>query len=142
MRSRLSCLFLLGIVVVLSGCGRQGQSPAGPETGRSGQAPAGAAAPAWRIQLAAPEDLAPHKPVEFTARMGDARDQPVGGAEVELFLNMPDMNMGENKVRLTEKEPGVYAGKAVFTMKGNWEVAVRASKGSESATKMFRYTVK
>jgi len=142
MRSRLSCLFLLAIVIVLAGCGRQGQPPAGAETAGSGQAPVGGAAPAWRIQLAAPEDLAPHKPVEFTARIGNARDQPVEGAVVELFLNMPSMNMGENKVRLTEKEPGVYAGKAVFTMKGAWEVAVRASKGSESATKMFRYTVK
>lgn len=142
MRSLLYCLFLLAIVVVLYGCGRQSQPPAGAETAGSGQAPTSVAPHTWKIQLASPQDLAPHKPVEFTARIEDARDQPIAGAEVELFLNMQDMKMGENKVRLTEKEPGVYAGKAVFTMKGAWEVVVRVSQGKASAIKMFRYTVK
>lgn len=80
--------------------------------------------------------------MELTASIQDAAGQPVEGAEVEISLNMTTMKMGENISRLSQKEPGVYTGKAVFTMKGPWEVVLRASKGSERATKMFRYTVK
>ena len=116
----------------MPGCGRQDQRPSGPE----------GAALGWKIQLEALKLLPASKPVELTARIHDAAGRPLEGLEVELSLNMTSMNMGENITRLTQREPGAYAGKVVFTMKGPWEAVLRASKGSERATKMFHYTVK
>jgi hypothetical protein len=54
--------------------------------------------------------------------------------DVTLFLEMKDMDHGENKVTLQEGPPGVYSGKGTFPMGGNWTAHLRAKTDEDTQT--------
>jgi nitrogen fixation protein FixH len=139
MKSLLCSLLLFALALGLSACGSR-EPPAGKGPATTEAPPAQLAA--WKIELRGPDQVVADKPLEFTANVKEASGQPVAGAVVEISLKMKTMDMGENKARLTEQAPGVYSGKATFTMTGTWEVEVRATKGSLTAVEHFPYTVK
>jgi len=139
MRSLLCSLLLLALVLALAACGTR-ESPEGKPPAKSPAPPAQLSS--WKIELQAAEPIVSDKPVEFTATVKDASGEPVADAQVELSLAMKSMDMGENKARLTAAAPGVYGGKATFTMAGPWEVEVRATKNGLTALERFPYVVK
>lgn len=61
--------------------------------------------------------------------------RPVQQAGVTLYLEMRDMDHGENVVTLHETKPGEYRGKGAFPMAGEWvaHVRVERERGTESA---------
>lgn len=69
----------------------------------------------------------------FEVRIVDAKGAPVKGAEVEVVLTMVDMDHGEFKTAFKESKAGVYEGKPKFIMVGDWNVEVRAKKGTQTA---------
>lgn len=130
MRS-LACLLLAGLVCLLPGCSPQ-KSPSPPSP-----APAGAPQPSWRLKLDVPEFIQAGKPVDLALRIFDAAGQPVEQADVEASLVMTTMDMGENKAKLTETQPGIYTGKGTFSMAGTWEVVAKVNKGGAIITQRF-----
>jgi nitrogen fixation protein FixH len=80
-------------------------------------------------------------PTHFTVTLKDAQGQPVTGANARINLQMPTMDMGQNRVVLSPQSPGLYVGKGRFTMSGDWQMTVTATKGSEHATQSFPVTV-
>jgi len=81
-------------------------------------------------------------PTSFSARVVDSAGKPVSGAQVNLSLAMPTMDMGENKVTLHEDAASIYAGTGRFTMSGTWRVTVTAIKSKVRATQEFFFQVK
>lgn len=139
MRS-LPCLLLLGTLVLgLAACGAR-ESPAGKPAAKTASPPAQLAP--WKIELQAAGPIVSDQPVEFKATVKDSSGQPVTDAQVELSLSMKTMDMGENKAALKPAAPGVYGGKAIFSMAGPWEVEVRATKNGLTALERFPYVVK
>ena len=133
-----SCSALLLATLVLAACGggtAQRERPAKP-------APVPSNTAGWKVSLQAAEPLVPNQPTAFTARLADAAGSAISGADVMLSLNMTTMDMGENRARLTEKEPGTYTGNATFTMKGPWQVALEASRGGDRVVQLFDYNIR
>ncbi len=130
-------LFALGSLAVLTSCQRPSavqETPAG--------ARASAPVPAWQMKLDVPENIPVGKPVDLQVRVFEETGQPAGGANVEVSLRMTTMDMGENKTKLTERQPGVYAGKGTFSMAGQWDATVTASKEGATLESKFPVLVK
>jgi nitrogen fixation protein FixH len=79
-------------------------------------------------------------PLEITVK--DAKGAPVSGAQVEVVATMVDMDHGEFKSTAKQAKPGVYEAKQKFMMGGNWNLAVKATKGSDTASVNKRVEVK
>ncbi len=126
---------LVFVAAVSAGCGRANPPP--PRQASSPPAPLAS----WTIKLQAPDAIPADEPVPLTATVDDSAGKPVDGADVEASLKMKTMDMGENKSKLTETRPGVYSGKATFTMAGPWEVEVRAMRKGLTAIEHFSYDV-
>ena len=94
------------------------------------QSEGGSAAPAIDMKI----DMEPKEPVagqETAFHVSIAHDQDgLTGAQVTMFLEMKEMDHGENKIVLQEESPGVYRGKGTFPMSGEWVAHVRAEKGT------------
>ena len=134
---KLACLLLVAAgACVWWGCSPQ-KPPAVQETSA-----AGAPKPSWRLKLDIPESINAGKSVDVALRVFDAGGQPVENAQAELSLVMPSMDMGENKPALTETAPGIYTGKATFTMAGPWEAVARVSKGGQTISQRFPCNVR
>lgn len=134
---KLACIVL--VACLLGGCSPQ-KPPAGQKAPGGGTA--GAPQPSWRLKLDIPESINAAKPVDVALRVFDAAGQPVENAQAELSLVMTNMDMGENKPTLTETAPGIYTGKATFTMAGPWEVIARVGKGGQSISQRFPCNVR
>lgn len=140
MRS-LVLLLVCGFILGLGACRRET-----PQERHSGAAMQPAGQPAvWQIKLNQPQDttpLAPDKPVTVTVTVNDPAGKPLADAQVTVSLIMKTMDMGENKSALSQTQPGVYEGKAIFTMAGPWEIEVHATKEGKTAIEKFPVTVK
>jgi len=137
---KLACLLLVAAAAcVWWSCSPQ-KPPAVQETPAGGRA--GAPQPSWRLKLDIPESINAGKPVDVALRVFDAAGQPVDNAQAELSLVMTSMDMGENKPVLTETAPGIYTGKATFTMAGPWEVTAQVGKGGQSISQRFPCNVR
>lgn len=137
MRSLVCLLLACTVGLALAACGRR-ESQAG-KTAKTEALPAQLAS--WKIQLQAAEPVVPDQPTAFTATVKDSAGQAVADAQVELSLTMKTMDMGENRARLTQTAPGVYAGKATFTMAGPWQVETRVTRNGVTALERFPYLV-
>jgi hypothetical protein len=134
-----AALIALAVGLCLAGGCSPQKPPAVQETPSGGKAGprAGAPQPSWRLKLDVPETIQSGKPIDMVLRVYDATAQPVDSAVVEASLVMATMDMGENQVKLIETEPGMYSGKATFTMAGDWNVDVRVSKGGNVMSQRF-----
>jgi nitrogen fixation protein FixH len=66
---------------------------------------------------------------------------PVEGAQVEISLVMPLMDMGKNQFALKPAGNGEYEGTGEFTMAGEWEVVVTASAQGKTGKTTFNVNV-
>jgi hypothetical protein len=136
--------FCLAFAALISLAGCSGCFVSIPPEGQKapGGGTVGAPQPSWRLKLDIPESINAGKPVDVALRVFDAAGQPVENAQAELSLVMPSMDMGENKPALTETAPGIYTGKATFTMAGPWEAVARVSKGGQTISQRFPCNVR
>jgi nitrogen fixation protein FixH len=84
-----------------------------------------------------PTEPSPNKPAKFNVTITDRDGKPVTGADVNIALTMKTMDMGEEKVKLADKGTGEYQGEGKVTMAGDWNAAVTAKKGSQTAVQSF-----
>lgn len=119
MKKSLACAFLLGLC--LAGCSgggtaeQKGGFQAVIET--TPQQPITNQETAFKVTVTEPD-----------------QDAKMEKAKVSLFLEMTEMDHGENRIELTEAEPGVYQGNGKFPMPGNWLGHVRAEKDGKTHT--------
>jgi len=151
--NRLLCVLCGGfLLVTFTGCRQAGRSQATEEQAQRPSQPSpavptpsgarvGAEEAGWNVKLDLPAPVPSGQAVEMTARIFDGSGTPVEGAEVIGLLNMTSMDMGENRVRLTQKQPGVYAGKGNFSMAGPWEVILNITKDGKTYTSRFPISV-
>ncbi len=66
---------------------------------------------------------------------------PVDGAQVEVSLVMPLMDMGKNQFALKPAGNGEYGGAGEFSMAGEWEVVVTASAQGKTGKTTFNVNV-
>ncbi|MCX7568620.1 FixH family protein [Tumebacillus sp. DT12] len=128
---RRSLLLIAMAALLLGGCARS-DSP-----------------PAQQGGIHAVIETTPKQPVagaETTFRVTvtkQERDEEIAGADVAMYLEMKEMDHGENRVSLNETaEPGVYSGTGTFPMGGIWTAHVRASVAGETRTANVELKVK
>lgn len=66
---------------------------------------------------------------------------PVDGAQAEISLVMPLMDMGKNQFALKPADNGEYEGTGEFSMAGEWEVIVTASAQGKTGKTTFNVNV-
>lgn len=87
-----------------------------------------------QIAIEAKADLKPDVDVPLQITVKDAKGAPVAGAEVEVIATMVDMDHGEFKAEAKQTKPGVYSASEKFMMGGNWNLAVKVKKGSQTGS--------
>lgn len=95
----------------------------------------------WKIDYKVAKDAKANFDTPVTISIRDAKNAPLGGADVEAVLSMIDMDHGEFKYKANQLKPGIYEANAKFVMVGAWQIEVRAKKGSETASKKFRHEI-
>lgn len=116
-------------LVLAGGCGGEPPAAAGPQRARIGS-------------LSVTLETVPSPPVSkqdvlFRLQVADGKGEPVTDAGAAVSLSMPGMNHGENAVRLSHREAGVYEGTGIFVMAGRWAVDVTVARRGERATARF-----
>jgi len=81
------------------------------------------------------------KETTFTAMLAEKDGKPISGAQVILDLTMPGMDHGENRPKLTETAPGVYMGKGIATMGGQWDARVEVNYKGDMVSRHFPFKV-
>jgi len=78
-----------------------------------------------RVDLASrPEQPGTARQTEYSVRLSDAAGTPIAGARVTLGGRMADGMTVLAPLR-PGREPGLYRGRVLFTMKGPWELTLR-----------------
>lgn len=121
-RMMLTSLILVTVLaLLLAGCGGGQETPANQTN-----------------EIKATIETKPSKPAvnqETVFRVTVTEPNQAGNiekAQVTLFLEMKEMDHGENRIALTEVEPGVYQGKGKFPMSGAWQAHVRVEKEGQT----------
>jgi hypothetical protein len=123
MKRRMLNSFLLVAVVALivAGCGGGKEAPV--EQAKGIQA----------TVATKPEQPVVGKETEFRVTVADDSGK-VEKAKVTMFLEMKEMDHGENQIALQEVEPGMYQGKGTLPMEGIWVAHIRAEKEGQTRT--------
>lgn len=129
---RRSLLLIAMAALLLGGCARSDSPPAQQGGG-----------------IHAAIETTPKQPVagaETTFRVTvtkEERDEEIAGADVAMYLEMKEMDHGENRVSLKEMaEPGVYSGTGTFPMGGVWTAHIRAAVAGETLSANVELKVK
>lgn len=77
----------------------------------------------------------------FRVSVKQTLGSPVDGAQVEISLVMPLMDMGKNQFPLKPAGNGEYEGAGEFSMAGEWEVVVAASALGKTGKTTFNVNV-
>jgi len=77
----------------------------------------------------------------FRVSLRQTTGTPVDGAQVEISLVMPLMDMGKNQFLLKSAGNGEYEGTGEFSMAGEWEVVVVANAAGKTAKATFNVKV-
>ncbi len=77
----------------------------------------------------------------FHVTVKQSLSKPVEGAQVEVSLVMPLMDMGKNQFALQPAGNGEYEGTGEFSMAGEWEVVVTASAQGKTGKTTFNVNV-
>ena len=78
---------------------------------------------------------------KFRVSVEQTLGTPVEGAQAEVSLVMPLMDMGKNQFALKPVGKGEYEGTGEFTMSGEWEVIVTASTQGKTGKTTFNVNV-
>jgi len=77
----------------------------------------------------------------FCVAVRQTLGSPVDGAQVEISLVMPLMDMGNNHFALKPMGNGEYKGSGEFSMAGEWEVIVTANAQGKTGRTTFNVNV-
>jgi hypothetical protein len=80
-----------------------------------------------------PQQPVAKKPTTFHVKVNE-EGRDLSHVDVTLFLEMKDMDHGENKVTLQEGPAGVYSGTGTFPMGGEWTAHLRAKTDEDTQT--------
>jgi hypothetical protein len=135
--------FLLTFALLLfAGCKKKESPPPKPHEKSAIIATQAAPGSAFIMSLA----MDPAQPkfgrkTNFRATVKQTLGTPVDGAQVEISLVMPLMDMGKNQFALKPAGNGAYEGTGEFTMAGEWEVIVTANAQGKSGKTTFNVNV-
>lgn len=96
----------------------------------------------WKIDYKAAKNAVANEETPITITIRDENNKPLGGAEVEAVLTMVEMDHGEFKYSAKQVKPGTYEANVRYVMGGDWQLEVRAHKGSDSVSKKFVLKIK
>lgn len=142
-----SSIVTIVALVALSGCGKQ-QTTAGSPTAKAPSP--GTTAPAASATLGARQDAGPFEvtltPDPEPPRVGKAHfmamvmknGQHAKGAKVRLTPSMPSMAGSEVRMEPMGNE---YGATIDLSMPGDWTAKIDISKGGDSGTAEYRFTV-
>lgn len=86
----------------------------------------------WQLSFLPGEELVVGRENMFRLSAVDRAGQPINGAEVTLLAYRPSDVDADFEVPLEEVAPGVYQGKAMFPLKGFWDVTANVKKDRNS----------
>lgn len=113
---------ILTVAILVVGCGAKDNTQSGKVIKN---APAGNN---LTVSLATLDGVLKHGSTQFTVTFADASGKPVDVGAVALTFHMPQMGtMSEMNVAATfttTNTPGVYQGKAVIEVAGEWQVKI------------------
>jgi hypothetical protein len=92
----------------------------------------------WKVTFKVPDKVEAGKRLEYIVQVTKGT-QPVTDAEVVVHLEMVNMDHGKNGFRGKMVEPGVYKGRAVLPMGGDWIAYVKVKKGEDALTQPFDF---
>jgi nitrogen fixation protein FixH len=91
-----------------------------------------------------PKPVTAMRELSFSVTLKDKRG-PVTNVEVTIDLSMPGMYMGNNMIKLTAKDSGVYQGKGVIVRcpsgKKLWQATINIHHGSAVSSAIYLFEV-
>lgn len=125
---------ILGVMVIgLVGCGSK--------SGAAIPAPQTRTVDGFAISLTSQAKAEINTAQQWIVTIVDTNGQPVTGADVFLDLVMSGMTMGQNKPLATDNGDGTYTADGLYSMGGEWQVAVHASIDDTDHIAVFEITV-
>jgi nitrogen fixation protein FixH len=92
----------------------------------------------------APKPVTAMRELVFSLTLRDKRG-PVTNAAVTIDLSMPGMYMGNNVVKLTKRDGGVYEGQGIIVRcpsgKKLWQATINIRRGSASSSAIYLFEV-
>ena len=137
----LACLLAFALLFA-AGCKKK--EPAPPTPREKSAIISTQAAPGSAFIMALAMDPAQPKfarKTTFRVTVKQTLGTPVEGAQVEVSLVMPLMDMGKNQFALKPAGNGEYEGAGEFSMAGEWEVVVTASAEGKTGKTTFNVNV-
>lgn len=119
--SRIGLMLTALLLVTVTGCSREDSGPVRLDQKIT-----------ISMQTDPPQPVA-KQPVNFQVKVNE-QGKDIQHVDVMLFLEMKDMDHGENKITLQEGPPGVYSGKGSFLMGGNWVAHLRVKTTEDTQT--------
>ena len=137
-----ACCLLAFALIFVAGCKKKESTPPKPREKSAIIATKDAPGSAFIMSLT----MDPAQPkfgrkTNFRVTVKQSLGTPVDGAQVEVSLVMPLMDMGKNQFALKPVGNGEYAGTGEFNMAGEWEVVVTASAQGKTGKTTFNVNV-
>ena len=140
-KTGLACLLAFALIFA-AGCKKK--EPAPPQPRERSAIIATQAAPGSAFTMSLAMDPAQPKfgrKTNFRVSVKQAPGIPVDGAQAEISLVMPLMDMGKNQFALKPAGNGEYEGAGEFSMAGEWEVVVTANAEGRTGKATFNVNV-
>ncbi len=93
------------------------------------------------IAVEQPQQVVALQDYDLIVTLTDAQGNPVDGASVYLDLSMPGMTMGTNQPIADPLGDGRYRVRTVYSMEGDWLIAVHARTGGKEHVATFDLSV-
>jgi hypothetical protein len=91
-----------------------------------------------------PKPVTAMRELSFTVTLKDKRG-PLTNADVTIDLSMPGMYMGNNVIKLTAQDSGVYQGQGVIVRcpsgKKLWQATLNIRHGSAASSAIYLFEV-
>jgi len=140
--SRLPACFLAFALLLFAGCKKKESAPPQPRDKSAIIATQAAPGSAFIMSLAVdPAQPRFGRKTNFRVTVKQTLGTPVDGAQAEVSLVMPLMDMGKNQFALKPAGNGDYEGTGEFTMAGEWEVVVTANAQGKTGKTTFNVNV-
>ena len=137
----LGCLLALALLFAAS-CKKKEAAPPKPREKSAIISTQAAPGSAFIMSLATdPAQPKFARKTNFRVTVKQTLGTPVDGAQVEVSLVMPLMDMGKNQFALRPAGNGRYEGTGEFSMAGEWEVVVTASGEGKAGKTTFNVNV-
>ncbi|MFZ3210894.1 MAG: FixH family protein [Terriglobales bacterium] len=141
-QARFLASLLTFALIFAAGCNKKEPAPSKPHEKSAIIATQAAPGSAFIMSLA----MDPAQPrfgrkTNFHVTVKQTLGTPVEGAQVEVSLVMPLMDMGKNQFPLKSAGSGEYESAGEFSMAGEWEVVVTASAEGKTGKTTFNVNV-